>query len=194
MTDSILVIDPDFGERRFLQIFHTGEVSEMKLLKKAGIALGCIILFLGMFILIISMSGKCPEPENDFKDRSDWMSGMDDETLLSDIVIPGSHDSGTVGMNWMANTQNYTIAGQLRMGVRYLDLRVRNKDGKLVFYHTFDGTEYLPVLEDIRDFIKENPTEVLLLDFQHFDNSETQVQQSVTEYLETENLLVTNDT
>lgn len=59
---------------------------------------------------------------------ANWMSGISDDTYLSDISIPGTHDSGSRIVDSYASTwakcQNLTITEQLNIGVRYLDMRL----------------------------------------------------------------------
>ena len=65
--------------------------------------------------------------------------------------------------------QNKTVWGQLLDGVRCIDLRVvglQSKDKKTVELwcaHTFLTVPLLVVIRDIAAFIKENPSEVLVL-------------------------------
>ncbi len=56
----------------------------------------------------------------------DWMSYISDSTRLSEINIPGTHDSGTryVDYSTWAQTQNFTIPEQLNKGVRFIDIRL----------------------------------------------------------------------
>ncbi len=58
---------------------------------------------------------------------SGWMSGLDDDLLISEINIPGSHDAGTAYVNvfsYFSVCQDLTIEEQLNAGVRYLDIRL----------------------------------------------------------------------
>lgn len=127
---------------------------------------------------------------------TDWMKNINDDTYLNDIVIPGSHDAGSYDMVWLGETQKYTIEEQLNVGVRYFDIRVNYKDGEYVIFHSIiNGVKFIPILNDIKEFIIKNPTEVLLLDFQHFNGkSQSGVYDLITEYLYDNNLLVVNDT
>lgn len=127
---------------------------------------------------------------------SDWMKNISDETYLNDIVIPGSHDAGSYDMVWLGETQKYTIKEQLNVGVRYFDIRVNYEDDEYVIFHSIiNGVKFIPILNDIKEFITNNPTEVLLLDFQHFSgNSQNGVYNLITEYLYNNNLLVVNET
>lgn len=114
-------------------------------------------------------------------DMTEWMANIPDSTLLKNIKIPGSHDAGSIGMVNMACTQSDDIKTQLNKGVRYFDLRV-NKinvfdsssndyvDKYVIFHDIINGTEFEPIINDIAEFIKDQPTECLILDFQHFKN------------------------
>lgn len=106
---------------------------------------------------------------------SNWMAAIEDDTLLTTIAMPGSHDAGCKDMMWAYQTQNTSIAEQLDVGTRYFDIRVANDDGNLrVFHADMMGDDFLPILDDIRAFLQENPTECLLLDFQHFFGGEAE--------------------
>lgn len=125
---------------------------------------------------------------------SNWMESISDNILLRKIVIPGSHDSGTKGMLWPWQTQKYDIAEQLELGIRYFDIRVNKKRGKFVIFHNVsNGVEFKPILEQIKDFLLKNPSEVLLLDFQHFKgNSQFDVEKLLLETLQPHNLILQN--
>ena len=168
-----------------------------KIFKVSGITLGVLIVLLLTFALCVIMNGTCFNQYGiDNADNSKWMSHIYDDTLVSEIVMPGSHDAGSYDMVWLGETQQFDIETQLRMGVRYFDIRVNKVDGKFVIFHSIiNGVEFLPILESIKDFIIENPTETLLLDFQHFSgNSQNDVYNFIKEYLYDDGLLVENNT
>lgn len=122
-----------------------------------------------------------------------WMIMIDDETPINKIAIPGSHDAATAGVFWMAETQDKTIKEQLELGSRYFDLRVNKKDDKYVIFHSIiNGREFKLVLDEIEEFMFKNPTEFLVLDFQHFKGGS---QEGVLEMLKDRlgNILVKND-
>ncbi len=66
--------------------------------------------------------------EADMEDRSEcWMSFLKDDVRLSEVSIPGTHDSATYNthIGWAkCQYSNSDIVSQLKMGVRYFDLRV----------------------------------------------------------------------
>lgn len=103
----------------------------------------------------------------------EWMKYVDDGAKLTEIVIPGSHDAGTKGMMWMAETQDKSVADQLNAGSRYLDLRVKLKKDNLVINHTVvNGQKLSIVLKHIDTFLYNHPTETVLIDFQKFSGDE----------------------
>ena len=123
-----------------------------------------------------------------------WMSYIKDDALLKDIVIPGSHDSATKDMIYAAKTQSKTVADQLLCGMRYLDIRVGYKDDVLKIYHgPIYGGKYEPVLKQIQSYVSTHPTEVVILDLQHFDNgAKADALELTKSYLS--QYFVTNDT
>ena len=125
---------------------------------------------------------------------SEWMGDIDDSTLLRKVKIPGSHDAGTSGMLWPFATQNSTITEQLTYGCRYFDIRVNKTDKGYKIYHSFaNGADFEPILDSLKAFIVSHPTEVLILDFQHFSgDSRDDVIRMVYDSFNKDGLLVHN--
>ena len=149
--------------------------------------LSVILLFLG-FVVGCFMEGKCKyKYENTNEYLPKWMSLISDDAKLNEIVIPGSHDSGSYNMIYLGETQKFSIDKQLKLGARYFDIRIANNDGKYqIFHDIINGVDAEGVFVDIANFIKDNPTEVLLLDFQHFKGgSEEKVIEFINTYLAT---------
>lgn len=113
----------------------------------------------------------------DTTQTSCWMKDLKDEASISQLVIPGSHDSSTYSMapttsnNLIAKaaqTQDMNVYGQLKLGARSLDLRGDEVFGKIVTNHgVVTGCEMREVLSDILKFSEENPTEVVILIFRN---------------------------
>lgn len=97
---------------------------------------------------------------------TEWMKYIDDDAVVTDLAIPGSHDSGCIEMPWYAATQDLTFAEQLERGVRYFDIRVN----LVIFHSVVNGVDYEGVLRDIDEFMDAHPSEFLVLDFSHFKN------------------------
>jgi len=140
----------------------------------ADIVLAAAIAALAMHVLSRTLSDGSKAPEEQMGLTLDnWMAAIEDDTLVTDIAMGGSHDAGCMDMMWAYQTQNTSIAEQLQAGTRYFDIRVANDAGTLrVFHADLFGPEFLPILADVRAFLEANPSEVLLLDFQHFYGSD----------------------
>jgi hypothetical protein len=97
------------------------------------------------------------------------------DTALNQLLIPGTHDSGTYNMIGLAQTQEDSISRQLEAGIRHLDLRVGRFDDALRIHHSGDFTTGLTlsgVLGDVASFLSSHPNEVVILDCSHFISSE----------------------
>jgi len=139
-----------------------------KVLIVFGSLIGAVLVFCVGVILYGTCFKSYKESENPGKN---WMSRLDDNSLLCETKIPGSHDSCTYSMLWLGETQNLNIDQQLECGVRYFDIRVNRVQDDYVIYHgPLNGVRFDPIIDSIATFISSNPTETLLLDFQHFDN------------------------
>lgn len=158
--------------------------------------LAAVLLVIAMALLVLRLNGKSRQKfQGADPALSTWMAGIDDSTLLQRVAIPGSHDAATRGLLWAGETQTYTIAQQLQSGARYFDLRVHKKGEKYVIFHSIlDGIEFSFVLDAIRDFIQAHPSEVILLDFQHFKGSQNEVKRLLLSELGERGLLVRNTT
>jgi 1-phosphatidylinositol phosphodiesterase len=67
---------------------------------------------------------------------SSWMENVPDDTLLSNMTIPGTHDSCARSSIPFVRTQYLSITKQMEAGLRFLDLRLRvHPDGQLYCYH-----------------------------------------------------------
>ncbi len=166
-------------------------------MKKHPPIIKLILLTLLALALVIILNGHYFKSPNDLKDydNNNWMSYIKDETLLCEIVIPGSHDAGSCSMNWLGRTQGYPIKDQLSMGARYFDLRVNKaEDGYYMYHAMFNGEKFEDVLSALTEFICTNDSETLILDFQHFKGgSERDVLSMVETAFVKEGLAIIND-
>lgn len=106
---------------------------------------------------------------------NNWMKMLPDETIISEINLPGTHDSATrfVQFPYFAKCQSLSIPQQLKIGVRFLDLRVEKYGDKLRLVHSsakcFKTASHkgLLLLEDVisecEKFLKSNPSETLII-------------------------------
>src|SRR5579864_9502172 len=68
---------------------------------------------------------------------SNWMASLDSHLLLSQLSIPGSHDTMALYEPFPGTTkcQNLSLAEQLMAGVRFLDIRCRHTNNAFAIYH-----------------------------------------------------------
>ncbi len=75
-------------------------------------------------------------------DFANWMGQLDDDVLIRDLSIPGTHDTAAKrGSTHFeeSETQTWTIEQQLNNGIRFLDLRVKRKGSdELAMWHGGD--------------------------------------------------------
>jgi len=127
---------------------------------------------------------------------TDWMANIDGTKKITQINIPGTHDSATkyVNLSTYSKCQDATIAEQLEDGIRFLDIRVEmESDGALKLVHgsqkckTSSGdTLYLDsVLTDCYAFLDAHPTETIIMSVKkdNGDATDAQVQQAVHNYI-----------
>lgn len=104
---------------------------------------------------------------------ADWMGRLDGSLTISDIALPGTHDSATqyVQLAWFSKCQSLDVGGQLEAGARYLDIRLGADGERLQLMHGFTkckssalgGTLYLDeVLRQCYAFLDAHPTEAVV--------------------------------
>lgn len=85
------------------------------------------------------------------------MGEIPDTTLVSDITVPGTHDTCARSNIPFVRTQYLSVTKQMEAGLRFLDLRCRvHPDGQLYCYHggiPIDFPRYLKfddVMQEVR--------------------------------------------
>lgn len=103
------------------------------------------------------------------------LENLEDNLKISRIQLLGSHDSGTAypAFATWSKCQNRTIEEQLSLGVRLLDIRLYELDGKFRLVHsvadcykTAEKKELLyfdDVLKTTTDFLKQHPKETIVM-------------------------------
>jgi len=96
------------------------------------------------------------------------------DQVIIDIINKFEHTekiAKRITKNW-GITQNVDISTQLSFGIRYIDIRVMRKidDAEKQFWtaHSLYAVSVESILEAARDFVRENPGEVVFLDMNHF--------------------------
>lgn len=104
-----------------------------------------------------------------------WMRELRDDTLLSSLSIPGTHNSPTCHhAPPSVRCQAVSPREQLKNGVRFFDIRVQpeypaelKEELKLVhsvFPISLTGDEYFrELMQDVNEFLDRNPSETLII-------------------------------
>ncbi len=139
---------------------------------------------------------------------SNWMGSLKSvypqfsKAAIKDIILPGTHDSATSGIEinsefspdgsaitkrlkilkslplynqifaYWSKTQPLTIKQQLDQGIRYLDLRLCDKNGEVYSCHGKYSDNISTIIQQVKAFTDdpENKNEIILLDMNHFYN------------------------
>lgn len=144
----------------------------MKILKKLMVMIISLVM---MIVLALCLIPKFEHVNKDFiLESAKWMSSVDDSKLLSEINIPGSHDSATehVELAFFSRCQDLSISEQLNAGIRYLDIRLGMEEGRMKLMHGFTSAKkgnifsedlFLEdVLKDCYQFLDDHPSETII--------------------------------
>lgn len=104
-----------------------------------------------------------------------WMSGLDGELYLSQLSIPGTHDSAATrkyapscrDVNFCV-CQSMTLVEQLDAGIRFFDIRLRHIEDNFAIHHgsVFLNRFFHQVMTDFRSFLGNNKEEVIIMSYQ----------------------------
>ncbi len=140
--------------------------------------------------------------KNSIHDRPDsnkyWMKGIYDDTPLSGISIPGTHDSASINRVFHSfwSCQDRSIKKQLLGGIRLLDIRIRVVGTKPEDLKTCHGKgkigEYenlYKVFDAVTDFLKQYSTECVVMtlkvdDWADYDSDHLKGKQLILKFLD----------
>lgn len=101
-----------------------------------------------------------------FISHNSWMRDLPDDLLVTELSIPGTHNSGcNHGLLGFGKTQNLSLTKQLRAGIRFLDIRLAHYEDDLFVHHDvkYMGKTYADVLDILSTFLTEHPSETILM-------------------------------
>ncbi|WP_322872192.1 phosphatidylinositol-specific phospholipase C domain-containing protein [Streptomyces goshikiensis] len=103
---------------------------------------------------------------------SDWMAGIPDAVKLSDMSIPGTHESCALHEEWSfgyAKCQDWGLASQFSAGVRFVDIRCRvvgSGDKRSFAVHhgeVYQEMMFGDAVQQCWDFLRAHPRETVLM-------------------------------
>ena len=116
----------------------------------------------------------------------DWMAALADDAVISEITIPGTHDSASLWpqLGFITKCQALSITQQLNIGARYLDIRLGAEGDRLKLFHGFTKCRVSPLpwseqmdLADVLDacyaFLDAHPGETILFAVKQEHGDET---------------------
>lgn len=128
--------------------------------------------FIGMFANVIDpnlivkpcLSHYCSKKRCGLTNQN-WMSGLDDSSLITHTTIPGTHDSGCRVGGEFAKCQSWSIREQLKAGIRFFDIRLRCVKNKLYVFHGIINChlKFEKVVKDCEEFLSKNPSEFIVM-------------------------------
>lgn len=96
----------------------------------------------------------------------DWMRWVPDSKRLSELSLPGTHDTMSRYGGDLVETQSLPLRSQLDAGIRVLDIRCRHIEDVfaihhgVVFQNAYFGADVLGVCYD---FLQDHPTETIIM-------------------------------
>ena len=146
------------------------------------------VVFLFAFMLIYFL---VPDEKAYTSTSNNWMSNIDSNVKVSQLTIPGTHDSSTFclygAMSDFAQCQDMSFEEQLDAGLRAFDLRYGYDGGKFCLYHGatwpfiykcyekykehwYDlrnkELQLCNVLEKFNNYLKTHPEEFIVINLQ----------------------------
>ena len=124
---------------------------------------------------------------------ANWMSNLEDNVSLRNINMPGSHD--TMALYSIADLagqcQSLSLHDQLNLGVRFLDIRLKEDHDKLKAVHGFidQKVSFETITKTIEQFVEKNPSEFIIMSVKEEadpSNSEISFENSLKTYLKSD--------
>ena len=147
---------------------------------------------LGVFLLGITLFGFAGLLKQTSKSNkyADWMAKLNNETSIRDVNMPGSHDTMalySIG-DLAGQCQSLSLKDQLNLGVRFLDIRLKEDKNKLKAVHGFvdQNASFKSITKTVEDFINKHPQEFLIMSIKEeadASNSNISFEDSLKTYL-----------
>lgn len=126
-----------------------------------------LFIKISIVLLIFLLGVLAVVPFNKHYESKVWMKSLEDNTQIVDLSIPGTHDSGSLHniFDFFGKCQELTIENQLKVGVRFLDIRLQMRNNEFYVVHSIidQKIKFDDCLKVISDFIENNPTEFIIM-------------------------------
>jgi 1-phosphatidylinositol phosphodiesterase len=121
--------------------------------------------------------------------RKNWMKKICGDILLSEMALPGTHDSGSFKEKGghAVTTQCLDFYEQLSVGIRMFDIRIRHVNDQFILQFGMDYVRevtFNEFLETAENFLLNNPSETILFRLNQEKNKSTGNTRSINATLE----------
>lgn len=133
-----------------------------------------------------------PLPSGDYSQLIEWLKFMPDNVLLSQLTIPGTHNSAACHFSlFSVKCQGASITEQLKHGVRFLDFRVTrpffanscgglfsgNPDDLQIIHGNFPvrvpkSVKLEDALNEVYAFLQQHPSEIVIVSIKMEGNTD----------------------
>ena len=127
---------------------------------------------LGKFFLLVIFYAPYMISDS-FHNSNTWMKLIPDSTKLCQLLIPGTHNSGSYGTLFgIGQTQDWSIKEQLENGIRFLDVRLAENtspnDFEVIHGFLKLGSFKKFIMSPVSKFLNDNPSEIILMSINNY--------------------------
>ena len=158
--------------------------------KRLRIVLAASFGGLGLLCSILGFTGVLNNRTTN-KKYADWLSEVEDNTLLRDVSLPGNHD--TMALYSIADLagqcQTLSLDEQLNLGVRFLDIRLKEDHNSLKAVHGFidQRASFADIDKTVTSFLEKHPNEFIIMSIKEeaeSSGSDITFEQALLKYLD----------
>ena len=121
---------------------------------------------------------------------ADWMKSLDDNTSLRVVNMPGSHDTMALHSiaDYAGQCQSLSLKEQLNLGVRFLDIRLKEDKNKLKAVHGFvdQKATFANITKTVESFLSKHSDEFIIMSIKEeakASNSKISFEEALHNYL-----------
>ena len=135
-------------------------------IKRLRIVLAASFSGLGLLCSVLGFTGALANRTSS-KKYADWLKDIPENTLLRDVSLPGSHD--TMALYSIADLagqcQTLSLNEQLNLGVRFLDIRLKEDKDSLKAVHGFvdQKASFSDINKTVTSFLEKHPQEFIIM-------------------------------
>ncbi|OHT08090.1 1-phosphatidylinositol phosphodiesterase [Tritrichomonas foetus] len=143
----------------FLFTFSSVSIKKATLIHRSSLTSNVRFNFILKKLYHILSAKPCPK-------CSDWMSKINDNRKLTELSIPGTHETCAFNGGLYYKCQNLGLKEQLEAGIRFLDIRCRHIENVFTIHHAakYQKINFGGGVRDVCiQFLKEHPNEFIIM-------------------------------